>query len=83
MIKEIKDNVITLNQSPKFYQVMSREDDERRMMKTMYKEGETAGYERGIEENKKENAKRMKCENIPINIIKKITGLDTNTILNL
>ena len=83
MIKEIKEDVITLNKSPKFYQVMSREEDEMRMRNTMFKEGETAGYERGIEKNKKDNAKRMKCENIPINIIEKITGLDTNTIINL
>ena len=87
MIKEIKEDVITLNKSPKFYQVMTDEEDNRRMMNTMFKEGESAGFEKGIEqgieENKKYNAKRMKCENIPINIIKKITGLDTNTIMNL
>ena len=87
MIKEIKKDVITLNKRPKFYQVMSREEDEIRMRNTMFKEGESAGFEKGIEQgiekNKKDNAKCMKCENIPINIIKKITGLDTNTIINL
>ena len=79
MIKEIKEDVITLNKSPKFYQVMSREEDEMRMRNTMFKEGESMG----IEETNRNNAKRMKCENIPINIIEKITGLDTNTIINL
>ena len=79
MIKEIKKDVITFNKSPKFYQVMSREEDEMRMRNTMFKEGESMG----IEETNRNNAKRMKCENIPINIIEKITGLDTNTIINL
>ena len=91
MIKEIKEDVITLNKSPKFYQVMTDEEDNRRMMNTMFKEGEAVGFQKGesmgktlgIEETNRNNAKRMKCENIPINIIKKITGLDTNTIMNL
>ena len=95
MIKEIKNDVITLNQSPKFYQVMSREEDEMRMRNTMFKEGESIGFERGesvgfekgesvgIEKTNIENAKKMKEENIPINIIKKITGLDTKTIMTL
>ena len=87
MIKEIKNDVITLNQSPKFYQVMSREEDEMRMRNTMFKEGESIGFERGesvgIEKTNIDNAKKMKEENIPINIIKKITGLDTKTIMTL
>ena len=95
MIKEIKNDVITLNQSPKFYQVMSREEDEMRMRNTMFKEGESIGFERGesvgfekgesvgIEKTNIENAKKMKEENRPINIIKKITGLDTKTIMTL
>ena len=83
MIKEIKKDVITLNQSPKFYQVMTEEEDNRRMMNTMFKEGESLGYERGIEENTKETAKKMKKENIKTSIISKVTGLDTNTIMNL
>lgn len=87
MIKEIKNDVITLNQNPKFYQVMSREEDEMRMRNTMFKEGESIGFEKGesvgIEKTNIDNAKKMKEENIPINIIKKITGLDTKTIMTL
>ena len=84
MIKEIKNDVITLNKSPKFYQVMTDEEDNRRMINTMFKEGETVGFERGesvgIEENNRENAKRMKKKNIPNETIQEITGLSLNTI---
>lgn len=87
MIKEIKNDVITLNKSPKFYQVMTDEEDNRRMINTMFKEGETVGFERGesvgIEENNRENAKRMKKKNIPNETIQEITGLSLNTIINL
>ena len=104
MIKEIKNDVLTLNESPKFYQVMSREEDEIRMRNSMFKEGEVVGYEKGeivgiekgksigleegksigLEEGKEktnlDNAKKMKEEKIPVDIIKKITGLDLKTI---
>ena len=87
MIKEIKNDILTLNESPKFYQVMSREEDEIRMRNSMFKEGETVGFERGesvgIEENNRENAKRMKKKNIPNETIQEITGLSLNTIINL
>ena len=87
MIKEIKKDVITLNQSPKFYQVMTEEEDNRRMMNTMFKEGESLGYERGIEQGieqeKISNARKMKKENIANSIISKVTGLDINTIASL
>ena len=87
MIKEIKKDVITLNQSPKFYQVMTEEEDNRRMMNTMFKEGESLGYERGIEQGieqeKISNARMMKKENIANSIISKVTGLDINTIASL
>ena len=79
MIKEIKKDVITLNKSPEFYQVMTEEEDNRRMMNTMFKEG----VERGIEQEKISNARMMKKENIKTSIISKVTGLDTNTIMNL
>ena len=100
MIKEIKNDVLTLNESPKFYQVMSREEDEIRMRNSMFKEGESIGYEKGetvgiekgksigieegktigIEKTNLDNAKKMKEEKIPVDIIKKITGLDLKTI---
>ena len=91
MIKEIKDNVITLNKNPEFYQVMTREEDERRMRNTMFKEGEMLGIEEGktlgIEEGKAltniDNAKKMKKESCTLEFISKITGLDINTIKNL
>ena len=91
MIKEIKDNVITLNKNLEFYQVMTREEDERRMRNTMFKEGEMLGIEEGktlgIEEGKAltniDNAKKMKKESCTLEFISKITGLDINTIKNL
>ena len=64
VIKEIKKDVITLNKSPKFYQVMSREEDEICMRNTMFKEGESAGFEKGIEQGIEENKKY----NVPIGV---------------
>ena len=87
MIKEIKEDVITLNKNPEFYQVMTEKEDNRRMMNTMFKEGETLGYERGIEQGivqeKITNARKMKKEKIPCETIQEITGLSLKTIKSL
>ena len=66
---------------------MSREEDNRRLMNTMFKEGESVGYKKGesvgIEETNRNNAKRMKMKNIPNETIQEITGLSLNTIMSL
>ena len=87
MINEIKDEVITLNRRPEFYQVLSREEDNRMMMKTSFIEGEQAGMKVGLEKGRRENidetARKMKEEKLSFELISKITGLDINTIKNL
>lgn len=47
------------------------------------KEEKKEGKKDGIRFEKINNARKMKKENIPLNLIKKITGLDINTISNL
>ena len=87
MINEIKDEVITLNRRPEFYQVISREEDNRMMMKTSFIEGEQAGMKVGLEKGRRENidetARKMKEEKLSFELISRITGLDINTIKNL
>ena len=87
MINEIKDEVITLNRRPEFYQVISREEDNRMMMKTSLIEGEQAGMKVGLEKGRRENidetARKMKEEKLSFELISRITGLDINTIKNL
>ena len=43
-------------------------------------QGKSIGFEEGIEKTNIDNAKKMKEEKIPVDIIKKITGLDLKTI---
>ena len=83
MINEIKDEVITLNRRPEFYQVISREEDNRMMMKTSFIEGEQAGMKAGIEKNNNDTARKMKKKKLSFELISEITGLDINTIKNL
>ena len=51
--------------------------------KTGLKEGEKLGFEKGINQTKIETAKKMKEENIPLDIIVKITSLTKEEIEKL
>ena len=91
MINKIRNKVINLNKSPEFYQVLTDEEDERYLKKALtkelkeigIKEGRAAGIEEGIEQNKIENARRMKSEKLPFDLIGRVTGLDSSTIASL
>lgn len=95
MINKIRNKVINLNKSPEFYQVLTDEEDERYLKKALtkelkeigIKEGRAAGIEEGklagIKENKIENARRMKSEKLPFDLIGRVTGLDSSTIASL
>ena len=79
MVKKIKNEIFKLNDPSEFPRLFSDEEFLEIEKNTSF----NSGLEQGIEENKKENAKRMKLENIPINLIQKITGLDSKTIASL
>ena len=99
MINKIRNKVIDLNKSPKFYQVLTDEEDERYLRNALNKElkeigraagieeGRAAGIEEGkvagIEQTKIENARRMKSEKLPFDLIGRVTGLDLSTIVSL
>ena len=83
MVKKIKNEIFKLNDPSEFPRLFSDEEFLEIEKNTSFTSGLEQGIEQGIEENKKENAKRMKLENIPINLIQKITGLDSKTIASL
>ena len=92
---KIKEEVFLLNEDEEFYQVITDEEDEEKLRMTYYEDGEETGIKKGIKKGKREgkiegkreekllSAKKMKNENLEINLIKKITGLDINTIKSL
>lgn len=87
MIKKIKEEIIKLNEDENFYQFLTDEEDRQYLCNSYYSKGLDEGIEKGIsqgiEQEKISNAKIMKQENIPFDLIKKITGLDTKTITTL
>ena len=95
MVDFIKNEVYTLNKDDSFFQALTDEEDKQFLLKTEYKNGKKdgrnegieigikQGIEQGIEQNKIDNARSMKLENIPINIIRRVTGLDIKTIAML
>ena len=98
-MRKIRDDVFRINEDEEFFQVLTDEEDEEKWRMTYFENGEEKGKKEGIKEGikagkkegrkegiKKEklsNAKKMKLKNIPLNIIKEITGLDMNTIKSL
>ena len=95
MIDTIKREIDDMNRDVGFYQALTDEEDIKFQMNTEYrdglKEGEEKGIkkgiEKGIEKGKEQaninNARKMKREHIPVSIIKRITGLDVQTIMTL
>lgn len=99
MVKKIKDEMDKLNGDKEFYQALSDEDDIKFQMNSIYNDGVKEGIEQGLEQGIEQgieqgleqgvmqaninNAKKMKNEKCSLDLIKKITGLDINTINNL
>ena len=79
-MKKIKEDVEKLNNDTEFYQWMTDEEDRKMMQNSAKKEGIQEGIEKGIHKKQKEIVRNMKKENIPIEIIKKITGLSIEEI---
>ena len=51
--------------------------------RVFYDDGFKKGEAKGIEENKRENARRMKTDGMPVELIAKYTGLTTEQINSL
>ena len=83
MANKIKNEIFKLNDPSEFPRLFTDEEFLEIEKNTSFTSGLEKGIEQGIEENKKDNAKCMKLENIPINLIQKITGLDSKTIASL
>ena len=95
VINKYMDEIIKANENLDFLDIIGYEEDNRKIENTLRKhareeglaEGKKEGIKEGIKEGKKEekisNAKKMKEENIDINIISKITGLSIEEISNL
>ena len=91
MIDTVIRKIDDMNRDEGFYQALTDEEDIRFQMNTQYNNGVLKGEKRGIKKGFEqgatsmnlENAKKMKLEKLPIDMIKKITGLDVKTIMTL
>ena len=83
MVNKIKNEIFNLNDPNDFPRLFTDEEFLEIEKNTSFEQGIEQGIQKGIQQNKLENAKSMKLENIPANVIKKITGLDLNTIAML
>ena len=75
MVKKIKNEIFRLNNDSNFYQFLTDEED-KEMLKNAY-------LEQGIEQNKIDNARKMKLRNMSYDVIGDITGLDAKLIASL
>ena len=96
MVNKIKNAIFNINDPSEFPRLFSDEEFLEIEKNTSYyngiehgieqgksigiEEGKSIGIEEGIEKTNLDNAKKMKEEKIPADIIKKITGLDLKTI---
>ena len=79
MVKKIKNEIFRLNNDSNFYQFLTDEED-KEMLKNAYLE---QGLTQGIEQNKIDNARKMKLRNMSYDVIGDITGLDAKLIASL
>ena len=88
---KIKDDITSLNKDDDFYQFMTDEEDQRRMLNSLvddsFEKGVNKGIKKGINQGIKkaniDNAKKMIIEKVDINIISKVTGLSIDEINKL
>ena len=79
-MKKIKKEVLDLNKDPEFYQWLTDEEDKEFLYNSRVIRYKREGIEQGSKETKIDIVKKMKKENIPIETIKKITGLSIEQI---
>ena len=84
---KIKDDITSLNKDDDFYQFMTDEEDQRRMLNSLvedsFDKGVNQGITQGINKANVDNAKKMIIEKVDINIISKVTGLSIDEINKL
>ena len=78
-MKKIKKEVLDLNKDPEFYQWLTDEEDK----EFLYNSRVIRYKQEGIEEAKTDIVKKMKKEDLPIEMISKITGLAIEEIENI
>ncbi len=72
-----------INSDKKFVALLSAEEDEKMLYKTRISLSYKNGIKDGIEQEKIENARKMKENGIEISLISKITGLSEEEIAKL
>lgn len=91
MVKKIKTEILKLNNDSKFYQFLTDEEDKEILCNSYYSKGVNEGIEQGINQgieqgilkSRIDSARKMKKEHCSLELIKKITGLDISTIMQL
>ena len=81
---KIKDDITSLNKDDDFYQFMTDEEAQRRMLNSLVDDSFHKGVNQDITQCIKkaniDNAKKMIIEKVDINIISKVTGLSIDEI---
>lgn len=83
MVKKIKNEIFRLNNDSNFYQFLTDEEDKEMLKNAYLEQGIEKGLIQGIEQNKIDNARKMKSENLNYDLIGRITGLDAKLIASL
>ena len=76
---KIKNDITSLNKDDDFYQFMTDEEDQRRMLNSLVDDS----FDKGVKKANIDNAKKMIIEKVDINIISKVTGLSIDEINKL
>ena len=90
-LKPVGEKIIEISRDEELQGIYDRQEHERMVRNSImatkledsYHKGVNKGIKEGIKEEKKENAKKMKEENIPIDIISRITSLSKEQIEKL
>ena len=90
-LKPVGEKIIEISRDEELQGIYDRQEHERMVRNSImatkledsYHKGVNKGIKEGIKEEKKENAKKMKEENIPIDIISRITSLSKEEIEKL
>ena len=84
---KIKDDITSLNKDDDFYQFMTDEEDQRRMLNSLvddsFDKGVNQGITQGIKKANIDNAKKMIQKDIDFKTISEITGLSIDEINKL
>lgn len=83
MVKKIKNEIFRLNNDSNFYQFLTDEEDKEMLKNAYLEQGIEKGLIQGIEQNKIDNARKMKLRNMSYDVIGDITGLDAKLIASL